>query len=374
MNSFGKRFIITTFGESHGKALGCIVDGVPAGLKIDEAFIQGELDRRKPGKSKLETSRKEDDRVEILSGTFEGVTTGTPIMMVIFNTNQKSRDYDNIKDLFRPGHADFTYYHKYGIRDYRGGGRSSARETAARVAGGAIAKLMLRSIGIEICSGLCEVDGIASKRIDFEYAKSSKLYALDPDMEEAQEEAILSAKNNHDSVGGVVLTVARGVPIGLGEPLYYKLDAILAEAMMGINAAKAVEIGEGIASTHLKGSQNNDAITPNGFKTNHAGGILGGISNGEDIVIKTHFKPTPSIFQPQESITKNNEEVVCELKGRHDPCVAIRGSVVCEAMMALVLADMTLLNMGRRMDHLEMVYGRHLGMIVETFGKEILSE
>ena len=318
MNTFGKKFTLTTFGESHGKALGCIVDGVPAGLEIDELFIQSELDRRKPGKSKLETARKEDDKVEILSGTFEGLSTGTPIMMVIFNGNQKSRDYDNIKDLFRPGHADFTYYHKYGIRDYRGGGRSSARETAARVAGGAIAKLMLKEVGVEILSGLCEVDGIKSESYDFTHAKTSKLYALDPKVEEAQENAILNAKNSHDSVGGVVLTVATGVPIGLGEPLYYKLDAILAEAMMGINAAKAIEIGEGIASTHLKGSQNNDEITPNGFKTNHSGGMLGGISNGDDIVVKTHFKPTPSIFQAQETITKENESVQCELKGRHD--------------------------------------------------------
>jgi len=356
MNSFGKRFIITTYGESHGKAIGCIVDGVPAGLKIDEEFIQSELDRRKPGKSKLETARKEDDKVEILSGTFEGLSTGTPIMMVIYNSNQKSRDYDNIKDLFRPGHADFTYYHKYGIRDYRGGGRSSARETAGRVAGGAIAKLMLKSIGIEISSGLCEVDGIKSQEYDFEYAKTSKLYALDKDVETRQEEAILQAKKRHDSVGGVVLTIAKGVPIGLGEPIYYKLDAILAEAMISINASKAVEIGDGIVSTHLKGSTNNDEITPNGFKTNHSGGILGGISNGDDIIIKTHFKPTPSIFQPQETITKDNQSVICELKGRHDPCVAIRGSIVCEAMMALVLADMVLLNMGKKMEHLKEIY------------------
>ncbi|HIM93559.1 MAG TPA: chorismate synthase [Campylobacterales bacterium] len=356
MNTFGKKFTLTTFGESHGKALGCIVDGVPAGLEIDEIFIQSELDRRKPGKSKLETARKEDDKVEILSGTFEGISTGTPIMMVIFNGNQKSRDYDNIKDLFRPGHADFTYYHKYGIRDYRGGGRSSARETAARVAGGAIAKLMLKKIGVEISSGLCEVDGIKSESYDFAHAKSSMLYALDPKVEQAQEEAILNAKKNHDSVGGVVLTVATGVPIGLGEPLYYKLDAILAEAMMGINAAKAIEIGEGIASTHLKGSQNNDEITPDGFKSNHSGGMLGGISNGDDIIVKTHFKPTPSIFQAQETVTKENEAVTCNLKGRHDPCVAIRGSVVCEAMMALVLADMTLLNMGKRVEHLSKIY------------------
>ena len=356
MNTFGKKFTMTTFGESHGKALGCIVDGVPAGLDIDESFIQSELDRRKPGKSKLETARKEEDKVEILSGTFEGLSTGTPIMMVIFNGNQKSRDYDNVKDLFRPGHADFTYFHKYGIRDYRGGGRSSARETAARVAAGAIAKLMLKEIGVEIMSGLCEVDGIKGNIQDFTHAKASKLYALDANVEEQQEEAILTAKKRHDSVGGVVLTVAKGVPIGLGEPLYYKLDAILAEAMMGINACKAVEIGEGIASTHLKGSQNNDAITPTGFKSNHSGGILGGISNGDEIVIKTHFKPTPSIFQEQDTVNTANEAMKFELKGRHDPCVAIRGSIVCEAMMALVLADMTLLNMGRKMIDLKKIY------------------
>ena len=357
MNTFGKAFTMTTFGESHGKALGCIVDGVPAGLAIDEAFIQSELDRRKPGKSKLETARKEDDKVEILSGTFEGLSTGTPIMMVIFNGNQKSRDYENVKDLFRPGHADFTYFHKYGLRDYRGGGRSSARETAARVAAGAIAKLMLKTIGINIESGLCEVDGIKSKTLDFAHAKTSKLYALDKEVEAQQEEAILSAKNSHDSVGGVVLTVATGMPIGLGEPLYYKLDAILAEAMMGINAAKGVEIGDGVASTHLKGSENNDEITPNGFKSNHAGGILGGISNGDDLIVKTHFKPTPSIFKEQETVNTKNEAIKFELKGRHDPCVAIRGSVVCEAMMALVLADMTLLNMGKKMEHLQSIYG-----------------
>jgi chorismate synthase len=356
MNTFGKKLTLTTFGESHGKALGCILDGVPAGLKIDEDFIQSELDRRKPGKSKLETGRKEDDKFEILSGTFEGLSTGNPIAMVIFNTNQKSKDYENVKDLFRPGHADFTYFHKYGLRDYRGGGRSSARETAARVAGGAIAKLMLKELGINIQSGLCEVDGIKGEVQNFEHARNSKMYALDPGKEAEQEAAFLRAKDNHDSVGGVVLTTATGVPIGLGEPLYYKLDGILAEAMMGINAAKAVEIGDGITSTHLKGSQNNDAITLNGFKSNHAGGILGGISNGDTIIVKTHFKPTPSIFQEQDTITTHNEEVKCNLKGRHDPCVALRGAVVCEAMMALTLADMTLLNMGKKMEHLHTIY------------------
>jgi len=356
MNTFGKKLTLTTFGESHGKALGCILDGVPAGLQIDETFIQSELDRRKPGKSKLETGRKEADKMEILSGTFEGVSTGTPIAMIIFNTNQKSKDYDNVKDLFRPGHADFTYFHKYGLRDYRGGGRSSARETAARVAGGAIAKLMLKELGVSIQSGLCEVDGIKGEKQNFEHAKGSKMYALDPDVEARQEAAILNAKEKHDSVGGVVLTTATGVPVGLGEPLYYKLDAVLAEAMMGINAAKAVEIGDGIASTHLKGSQNNDEITRDGFKSNHSGGMLGGISNGDMIIVKTHFKPTPSIFQEQDTITTQNEAVKCNLKGRHDPCVAIRGAVVCEAMMALTLADMTLLNMGKKMSHLTDIY------------------
>lgn len=356
MNTFGKKLTLTTFGESHGKALGCILDGVPAGLKIDEDFIQGELDRRKPGKSKLETGRKEDDKFDILSGTFEGLSTGTPIAMVIFNTNQKSKDYDNVKDLFRPGHADFTYFHKYGLRDYRGGGRSSARETAARVAGGAIAKLMLKELGIEIQGGVCEVDGIKGEIQDFDHAKTSKMCALDPNIEPQQEEAILSAKANHDSVGGVVLTTATGVPIGLGEPIYYKLDAILSEAMMGINASKAVEIGDGVLSTHLKGSENNDGIRKEGFNSNHAGGILGGISNGDTIIVKTHFKPTPSIFQEQETVNIYNEEVECNLKGRHDPCVAVRGSVVCEAMMALTLADMTLLNMGKKMEHLKSIY------------------
>jgi len=358
MNTFAQRFRLTTFGESHGKAIGCIVDGVPAGLKIDEEFIQAQLDRRKPGKSKLETARKEDDRVEILSGVFEGVSTGTPIAMVIFNTNQKSRDYSNIKDMFRPAHADFTYFHKYGLRDYRGGGRSSARETAARVAGGAIAQLMLKSLGIEIKSGVYEIDGIGAKNIDFEYAKTSILNSLDADVEKLQERAVLDAKDKHDSVGGVVLTVATGVPVGLGEPMYHKLDGVLADAMMGINAVKAVEIGDGIDVVKRKGSQNNDAIRADGFVTNHSGGILGGISNGDDIIVKSYFKPTPSIFQEQDTVDVDNRELKCNLKGRHDPCVAIRGAIVTEAMMALVLADMVLLNMGRKMSHLEAIYSR----------------
>lgn len=349
MNSFGIRLRLSTFGESHGVALGCLLDGVPAGLEIDEGFIQSELDRRKPGKSEFETGRKEADAVNILSGVFEGKSTGTPIAMVIYNGDQKSKDYTNIKNIFRPGHADFTYFHKYGIRDYRGGGRSSARETAARVAAGAIAKLMLRELGIEVLSGLSEVAGIAAEKLDYESAKSSIIYSLDPDKEEQQKDAILKAKNAHDSVGGVSRVVIKGVPRGLGEPLYYKLDGVLADAMMGLNAVKAVEIGDGIESVRKLGSQNNDAIFANGFATNHAGGILGGMSNGEEIVLKIYFKPTPSIFQMQHTVDVNNVEQEFSLKGRHDPCVAIRGTIVCEAMAALVIADMLLLNMGAQM-------------------------
>ncbi|WP_418640811.1 chorismate synthase [Sulfurimonas sp. ST-27] len=350
MNSFGMKLRFSTFGESHGKALGCLLDGVPAGLNIDEEYIQSELDRRKPGKSKFETARKEADKVEILSGVFEGKSTGTPIAMVIYNTNQKSKDYTNIKDVFRPGHADFTYFHKYGIRDYRGGGRSSARETAARVAAGAIAKLMLQELGITVLSGISEVAGIQAEDFNYEGAKKSVIYALDANKEEAQKAAILKAKEEHDSVGGVSRVLIKGTPVGLGQPLYYKLDAVLADAMMGINAVKAVEIGDGVLSAKVHGSQNNDQIRANGFESNHSGGILGGISNGEDIVLNVYFKPTPSIFKEQHTVTTANEEVDFSLKGRHDPCVAIRGTVVCESMAALVIADMILLNMGSKMD------------------------
>ncbi|QOY52043.1 chorismate synthase [Candidatus Sulfurimonas baltica] len=356
MNSFGMKLKFSTFGESHGTAIGCLLDGVPAGLKIDEEFIQSELDRRKPGKSEFETARKEDDKVEILSGVFEGLSTGTPIAMIIYNTNQKSKDYTNIKDVFRPGHADFTYFHKYGIRDYRGGGRSSARETAARVAAGAVAKLMLAELEIEVLSGISEVDGIKSEVYDYEKAKTSIIYALDPEKEQAQKDAILKAKSDHDSVGGVSRVLIKGAPKGLGQPLYYKLDGVLADAMMGINAVKAVEIGDGILSASTLGSKNNDAIRAGGFESNHSGGILGGISNGEDIVMNVYFKPTPSIFKEQHTVTTENEEVDFSLKGRHDPCVAVRGTVVCEAMAALVIADMLLLNMGSQMDRVTKYY------------------
>ncbi|MGA1940217.1 chorismate synthase [Arcobacter sp. YIC-310] len=356
MNSFGHKFKFTTFGESHGKALGCIVDGVPAGIKIDEDFIQSEMDRRKPGQNKYATARKEGDKVEILSGVFEGITTGTPISMVIFNENQKSKDYSNVKDLFRPGHADFTYFNKYGTRDYRGGGRSSARETAARVAAGAIAKLMLKELDIKVQSGICAIDGIEANNYDFSKVADSEIFALDKDVEQAQKDAILAAKNKHNSVGGVALVNVQGAPIGLGEPLYFKLDSQIANAMMSINAVKAVEIGDGTLSSKVKGYDNNDQIRKDGFKTNHSGGILGGISNGDNINVKVYFKSTPSIFIKQETVDIHNNEVDCELKGRHDPCVAVRGSVVAESMMALVLADMALLNMSSKIENVKKVY------------------
>ena len=355
MNSFGQRFKFTTFGESHGKAIGCIVEGVPAGLEIDEEFIQSELNRRKPG-GEFATARKEGDEVEILSGVFEGKSTGTPISMIIFNTNQKSRDYSNIKDLFRPGHADFTYYHKYGIRDYRGGGRSSARETATRVAAGAIAKLILNQVGISVESGVYSVEEVDIENIDFDFAKKSEVYCLDKNMDNTFKQRIKEAKKQHDSIGGSVLVKIKNSPIGLGEPIYYKMDSLLADAMMSINGVKAIEIGEGCDSSKLKGSQNNDEIREDGFISNHSGGILGGISNGDDIDVKIYFKPTPSIFKPLKTIDTNGKEAELKLEGRHDPCIAIRGSIVAESMAACVVADMLLLNLGRTIDGVKKAY------------------
>lgn len=356
MNSFGLRFRMTTFGESHGEGVGCVIDGVPAGLKIDGKFIQKEMDRRKPGKTPYATARKESDRVQILSGTFEGYSTGTPLALFIANENQKSRDYSNVKDLFRPSHGDFTYWSKYGIRDYRGGGRSSARETAARVAAGAIADLMLQELCIHVKSGISGIGSILGKNIDFEYAKKSEIFALDEDAEEAQKEAVLKAKKAHDSIGGKVFLKIENLPTGLGEPMYHKLDAILSSAMMGINGVKAVEIGEGIKASSMQGSQNNDPMNKNGFLTNHAGGVLAGISSGESVTMHIHFKPTPSIFQPQQTIDKAQNELTCKLRGRHDPCIAIRGSVVAEAMAKLVIADMLLLNMGSTINQVKKLY------------------
>ncbi|MGE4294238.1 MAG: chorismate synthase [Campylobacterales bacterium] len=357
MNGFGIKLRVTTFGESHGAGIGCVIDGVPAGLKIDEAFIQNELDRRRPRSDRPgSTSRNEPDRAEILSGVFEGLSTGAPIGLFIRNTSAKSGDYENLRALFRPGHADYSWTMKYGVRDHRGGGRTSARESAARVAAGAIAKLMLRELGVTVEGGLCAVGGVPGKNEDFNYAKTSEIFSLDPKAEAAQIAAIEAARNDHDSVGASARIRVTGVPAGIGEPLYDKLDARLAEAMMGINAVKAVEIGEGVNAARLKGSENNDALTPQGFATNHAGGILGGVSSGAPIELTIHFKPTPSIFKPQQTINTSGEAVVCEIKGRHDACVGVRGVVVAEAMAALVVADLMLAHLGCRMDHLKAIY------------------
>lgn len=356
MNSFGLKFRVTTFGESHGSAIGCVIDGVPAGLKIDLDLLQSELDRRKGGKNLYSTQRKESDSAEILSGVFEGIATGAPIAIIIANQNTKSSDYANIKDIFRPSHADFTYFHKYGLRDYRGGGRSSARESVARVAAGAFAKMILREFGVRVQSGILGIGGILAKNISFENALKSEIFSLDSAVENAQKEAIKNARENGDSIGGVALISAQNVPVGLGEPLYHKLDSAIGAVMMGLNGVKAVEIGSGVEASALLGSENNDFIDSRGFSSNHSGGILGGISNGDEIVIKVHFKPTPSIFRPQKTIDTNGREVELRLKGRHDPCIAIRGSVVAESLLALVLADMLLLNASSKMENLRKIY------------------
>ncbi len=356
MNTFGQRFKVTTFGESHGSGIGCVIDGIPAGLRIDKKYIQTELNKRKPGLNGYSTSRKESDEVEILSGVFEGFSTGAPITLFVKNQNQKSKDYESIKDIFRPGHADMTYFYKYGLRDHRGGGRSSARESAARVAAGAIAQQMLKELGIEVLSGVCSVGDILGENFDFEYAKTSEIYALDKQKEDLQKKLILSIKKTYNSIGGMVLLKIQNVPIGLGEPLYHKLDGELAKAMMGINGVKAVEIGEGANASKLTGNQHNDQITHEGFLSNHNGGILGGISTGQDIDIKIHFKPTPSIFLPQSTIDVQKNELTLNLKGRHDPCIAIRGSIVAKHMASLVMADMILLHMNSTMSGVKKFY------------------
>jgi chorismate synthase len=356
MNHFGQRLCVSTFGESHGEGVGCVIDGMPSNVPLHVEAIQAWLDRRRPGKTPFATARKESDTVQILSGVFEGYTTGAPIALFIPNENQKSSDYGSVKALFRPGHADFTYQQKYGIRDYRGGGRSSARETAARVAAAGVAEALLEALGVCVQSGVCAIGEVGGKLEDFEAAKRSEIFSLDTTKEEAQKAAILAAKNAHDSVGGSALVRIKGAPAGLGEPLYGKLDAKLAEAMMGINGVKAVEIGEGVNAARLKGSQNNDLMNDQGFMSNHAGGILGGISSGAPIDIRVHFKPTPSIFHPQSTQDMDGNTVTCNLKGRHDPCIAVRGSVVAEAMAVLVIADMLLLNMGSTLAQVKKVY------------------
>ncbi|MFM5076761.1 chorismate synthase [Aeromonas caviae] len=339
-NSFGQLFRVTTFGESHGLALGAVVDGCPPGLEISEDDLQGDLDRRKPGTSRYTTQRREADEVKILSGVFEGKTTGTSIGLLIENTGQRSKDYSEIKDLFRPGHADYTYHQKYGQRDYRGGGRSSARETAMRVAAGAIAKKYLKQVhGIEIVGFLSQLGPIKAEGFDESQIEQNPFFFPDAGKLEALDEYMRALKKEGNSVGAKVCVVARNVPVGLGEPVFDRLDADIAHAMMGINAVKGVEIGDGFAVVEQKGSEHRDEMTPTGFASNHAGGILGGISSGQEIVVSMALKPTSSITVPGKTITTSGEATEMITKGRHDPCVGIRAVPIAEAMLALVLMD-----------------------------------
>ncbi|HHF7346264.1 TPA: chorismate synthase [Legionella feeleii] len=339
-NTFGTLFTVTTFGESHGKALGCVVDGCPPGLALGAEDIQPFLDKRKPGQSKYTTQRREEDKVEILSGVFEGLTTGTPIALLIQNSDQRSSDYNEIKDLFRPGHADFTYHYKYGHRDYRGGGRSSARETAARVAAGAIARLYLqRMVGIEIIGYLQQMGTITIDFIAESEINNNPFFCPNEYQIQQLADYIDQLRRQGDSVGARIAVMARGVPVGLGDPVFDKLDATLAYAMMSINAVKGVEIGAGFAAVSQLGSEHRDEMTQQGFLSNHAGGILGGISTGQNLQVSVALKPTSSIIKPGKTINTQGEEVTVVTKGRHDPCVGIRAVPIAEAMMALVLMD-----------------------------------
>ncbi|MEV3841520.1 chorismate synthase [Aeromonas veronii] len=339
-NSFGQLFRVTTFGESHGLALGAVVDGCPPGLEISEADLQGDLDRRKPGTSRYTTPRREPDEVKILSGVFEGKTTGTSIGLLIENTDQRSKDYSDIKDLFRPGHADYTYHQKYGQRDYRGGGRSSARETAMRVAAGAIAKKYLKQVhGIEITGFLSQLGPIKAEAFDAAQIELNPFFFPDAGKLEELDQYMRDLKKEGNSIGAKVQVIASNVPVGLGEPVFDRLDADIAHAMMGINAVKGVEIGDGFAVVEQKGSEHRDEMTPVGFASNHSGGILGGISSGQDIVVSMALKPTSSITVPGKTINTEGEAIEMITKGRHDPCVGIRAVPIAEAMLALVLMD-----------------------------------
>jgi len=339
-NSIGQFFRVTTFGESHGIALGCIVDGVPPGIPLTEADIQHDLDRRRPGTSRYTTQRREPDQVKILSGVFEGVTTGTSIGLLIENTDQRSQDYGAIKDLFRPGHADYTYEQKYGVRDYRGGGRSSARETAMRVAAGAIAKKYLQmKHGVVVRGYLAQIGDVACELKDWSIVEENPFFCPDASKLEALDELMRALKKEGDSIGAKVTVMAENVPAGLGEPVFDRLDADLAHALMSINAVKGVEIGDGFAVVNQRGSQHRDEIRASGFQSNHAGGILGSISSGQTISANLAMKPTSSITVPGNTITRSGEEVEMITKGRHDPCVGIRAVPIAEAMMAIVLMD-----------------------------------
>ncbi len=351
-NTFGNIFTLTTFGESHGEGVGGVIDGMPAGIAVDIDFIQNELNRRKPGQSKLTTSRAECDKVEILSGVFEGRTTGCPIGFLVRNTNQHSHDYENVRNVFRPSHADFTYTSKYGLRDHRGGGRSSARETISRVVGGAFAKLALRQLSIDITAYTSQVGTIAIERdyrqFDFSEIEKNPVRCPDPQAAKRMEELILSVKADGDTIGGVITCVIKGCPVGLGEPAFGKLHAALGSAMLSINAVKGFEYGEGFEGVSLRGSEQNDIFfNDNGTistRTNHSGGIQGGISNGQDIYFRVAFKPVATLLREQPTVDKNGVETSLEMKGRHDPCVLPRAVPVVEAMAAMTILDYYLIN------------------------------
>lgn len=343
-NTFGTIFRLTTFGESHGPALGGVIDGCPPGLELDEALVQLELDKRRPGQGGIAaTARQEADAVRLLSGVFEGRTTGTSIGFVVENTDQRSRDYGAIKDLYRPGHGDMTYEAKYGVRDYRGGGRSSGRETVARVAGGAVAGIFLRTLDIDVRAACVELGGIAAARTDLAGADGRPFFAADPDVVARWEERVRTVAGQGDTLGGVVEIRASGLPAGLGEPVFDKLDARLAYALMGVGAVKGVEIGSGFAAAGMRGSENNDAMNPAGFASNPAGGILAGISSGQELVARVAVKPIPSIALEQRTVDRSGREVTVRVGGRHDICAIPRIVPVLAAMVRLTLADMVLL-------------------------------
>ncbi len=352
INTFGYFFKVTTFGESHGPGIGAVIDGCPAGVPVDEAFIASEMARRKPGQSAITTQRKEDDMVQIYSGVFEGKTTGTPIGMVIANKDAKSKDYDHLKETFRPSHADYTYAQKYGNRDHRGGGRSSARETAARVAAGAIAKALIKHAGIEINAYVSQVGDVIAPhydQMDLSLTESNPVRCPDPDTAAAMEALIRSVRKDADTIGGLVTCVIRGCPPGLGEPVFGKLHAALGGAMLGINAVKGFEYGSGFKGTAMRGSEHNDAFYKENegnkirTKTNHSGGIQGGISNGEDIYFNVAFKPIATLMKDQATVDASGKDTKVQGKGRHDPCVLPRAVPIVEAMAALVLADFYLM-------------------------------
>ena len=347
-NTIGKLFTVTTFGESHGPAIGCVIDGCPPGLSITSEDLQRDLDRRKPGTSRYTTQRKEDDEVEILSGVFEGKTTGTSIGLLIRNKDQKSKDYSKIANTFRPAHADYTYQQKYGHRDYRGGGRSSARETAMRVAAGGIAKKYLEeAFGVTIQGYLAQLGPIKAEQVQWDTIETNPFFCPDPSKIEALEQFMQRLNKQGDSVGARINVVARGLPPGWGEPVFDRLDADIAHAMMGINAVKGVEIGDGFAVVEQLGTEHRDELSPSGFRSNHAGGVLGGISSGQDLIVSMALKPTSSIRIPGESIDMEGQSTELITTGRHDPCVGIRATPIAEAMLAIVLVDHALRHRGQ---------------------------